>query len=179
MPQVTVLSRAKENDRGCLVATSTFFPLALATHKLAIGFKGLSAVGGSEEQQLHKNNHCDHRGHLHNSIKWLNPPTFQKSSNSSSLPLILTSKLLTLVSEAPPEFPASSLLKRRRLLLDCTDSWSTDQWLSYYQDELSIAFLPKGLPVMHTGRIWTWMCIIHPYVRCVYVCMCFLRHGHL
>lgn len=120
MPQVTILSRAKENDRGCLVATSTFFPLALATHKLAIGFKGLSAVGGSEEQQLHKNNHCEHRGHLRNSIKWLNPPTFQKSSNSSSLPFILTSKILTLVSEAPPEFPASSLLKRRRLLLDCT-----------------------------------------------------------
>ena len=119
MPQVTILSRAKENDRGCLVVTITFFPLALATHKLAIGFKGLSAVGGSEEQQLHKSNHCDHRGHLYNSIKWLNPPTFQKSSNSSSLPLISTSKILILVSEAPPKFPASSLLQLRQLLLDC------------------------------------------------------------
>lgn len=125
MPQVTILSRAKENDRGCLVATSTFFPLALATHKLAIGFKGLSAVGGSEEQQPHENNHRDHRGHLHN-YYMINPPAFQKSSNSSSWPLILTSKILILVSEAPPKFPAFSLLKLRRLLLECT-------WLLVHQ----------------------------------------------
>ena len=42
------------------MATITFFPSALSAHKLATGFKGLSSLGWSEQQQLHEHNRYNH-----------------------------------------------------------------------------------------------------------------------
>lgn len=83
-----------------------FFSAAPSICKLPIGFKRLSTVEGSEEEQMHENNHC-HPLKPFTSAPSNKPTHIAKSSNSASLPLILTSNIPILVFEGLPKLPAS------------------------------------------------------------------------
>lgn len=92
-----------------MAATITCFSLALSICKLPVGLQSLSTVGGSEGQQMHKNNHC-HPLRPFTSTPLSKPTHIAKSSNNSSLPLILTSKTPIVVFEDLPKLPASPRL---------------------------------------------------------------------